>query len=289
MLMMEKNWQGKTLQQLKDLLLASDAVQAVFVVGSLANESIQPDLWSDIDVFIVVSDPAISQFYPGTDWLKPINSVFATSHTPDPPRYTLRVCFTDMRRVDFIFLLTSAFDDPNSLNLHLLQAGHRVLFSRAPQFERELSKKVSVVPSEHDPDAKFLAMSNDFWFKGMLAVYKVVRNDLLIALHLILDLMRDCLVLRMMLRDREKGTCHHRIGGVGNELVAQMNSQPQDYSAGGILTMIEYYSQIFDNLAKEWSPAYQAKRDPMLDWIRKAREYLSLEDDLTRKDTVIRS
>ena len=82
------------------------------MVGSLANDIIQPDYWSDIDLVIVISDPAINQFYPDTDWLMPINSVFATSQKQDPPRYTLRVCFTDMRRVDFIFLLASAFDDP---------------------------------------------------------------------------------------------------------------------------------------------------------------------------------
>ena len=62
-----------------------------------------------------------------------------------------------------------------------------------------------------------------------------------------------------MLRDRTEGTHHHRIGGEGNELVAQMNTLPHDYSAGGILAIIEYYSQIFDNLAKEWSPNYKAK------------------------------
>ncbi len=284
-----KTWQDDTLQQLKDLLQPFDAVQAVFVVGSLANDSIQPDFWSDIDLLIAVSDPAISQFYPGTDWLKPINSVFATSHSQAPPRHTLRVCFTDMRRVDFIFSLASAFDDPNSMNLQCFQAGHRVLFSKAPHFERELSKKAGILPSENNPDAEFLALGNDFRFKGMLAVYKVVRDDLLIALHLALDLMRDCLVLRMMLRDREKDTSHHRIGGTGNELVTQMNSHPQDYSAGGILAMIDYYSQIFDNLAKKWSPSYQLKRDPLLVWSNLAKEYLSPQEDFARKDTVIRS
>ena len=115
----------------------------------------------------------------------------------------------------------------------------------------------------------------------MLAAYKVVRNDLLIALHLTLDLMRICLVLRMMLRDRTEGTHHHRIGGVGNELVAQMNTLPHDFSAGGILAIIEYYSQIFDKLAKVWSPNYKAQSGPLLAWVKRVRDYISYKDNLT--------
>ena len=118
-------------------------------------------------------------------------------------------------------------------------------------------------------------MSNDFWFKGTLAVYKVVRNDLLIALHLALDLIRDCLVLRMMLRDRAEGTRHHRVGGTGNEMVAQLSKHSQDYSPGGILTMIEETSRTYDELAAEWSPTYQAKRAPLITWIQQARADLS--------------
>ena len=127
------------------------------------------------------------------------------------------------------------------------------------------------MPAGQDPDEGFLAMANDFWFKGTLAVYKVVRNDLLIALHLALDLMRDCLVLKMMLRDRSAGKSHHRVGGPGNELVAQMNALTPGYSPAGILTMIQNASQIFEDLATEWQPGYEAKRAPLLKWIEQAQ------------------
>lgn len=286
---MGKTWQDTTLLRLKTLMQSFDAVQAMFVVGSLANDAIQPDYWSDIDLVIVVSDPAIAQFYPDTDWLMPINSIFATSHSHNPPRYTLRVCFTDMRRIDFIFLPASVFVDPNSYILLKIPEERQLLFSKIPQIETRFLEKSGVLPAEQDPDTKFSTMSNDFWFKGMLAVYKVVRNDLLIALHLTLGMMQDCLVLRMMLRDRTDGTRYHRIGGDGNELVDQMNAQPHVYSAGGILAIIEYYSQIYDNLGKEWSTSYETKRDPLLDWIKQVREQLSDQENLARKEFDIRS
>jgi hypothetical protein len=135
---------------------------------------------------------------------------------------------------------------------------------------------------EDHANSQFLVMSNAFWFKGMLAVYKVVRNDFLIALHLALDLIRDCLVLRMMLRDRDEGTNHHRFGGVGNEFVAQMNLNSLDISAIGILEMIENSSQMFDDLAEEWSSDYLANRSPLLGWIKQARENLQIGDTQIR-------
>jgi hypothetical protein len=66
------------------------------------------------------------------------------------------------------------------------------------------------------PSDQFEQMTNDFRFKGMLAVAKVARSDLLVALHLSLDLIRDCCVLAMQLRDWETGTDHHRTGDAAN-------------------------------------------------------------------------
>lgn len=271
-------WQDKTLAQMKDFLQSFDSVQAAFVVGSLANDLVQPDYWSDIDLIVVVSDQEISQFFPNTGWLEPIRSVFATSHSEDPPRFTLRVCFRDMRRVDFIFILASEFNNPKARNLHHFQKDYRVLFAKSPEVDQTLPQKFGVKSENQDPETQFLVMSNAFWFKGMLTVYKVVRNDLLIALHLALDLMRDCLVLKMMIRDRAKGTRHHRIGGVENMFVTQLMAQPSDYTAQGILVMVERYSQIYENLAVEWSPDYQVKREHLLDWTRQARGNLEQSD-----------
>ena len=115
-------------------------------------------------------------------------------------------------------------------------------------------------------------MSHRFWFKSMVAGYKVVRHDLLIALHLALDLVRDCCVLGMLLRDRAEHTDHHREGGVGNQIVDLLKTTQQPYTASGILDMIEQSSILFDQLASEWSEAYQAHRYPLLNWLHHIRE-----------------
>jgi hypothetical protein len=45
-----------------------------------------------------------------------------------------------------------------------------------------------------------------------LAAAKLGRGELLISLHLTLELMRACLVQAMLLRDRDVGTTIHRFG-----------------------------------------------------------------------------
>jgi hypothetical protein len=115
---------------------------------------------------------------------------------------------------------------------------------------------------------------NSFWFKGMLAVTKVVRNDLLIALHLALEMVQDCCVLGMLLRDRLEGTAHHRHGGVGNETVSQLAPTRQPYTASGILDSLEQSSLAFDRLAAQWSDDYQEQRHPLLAGINTARQAL---------------
>jgi hypothetical protein len=94
-------------------------------------------------------------------------------------------------------------------------------------------------------------MVDQFWFKAMLAGYKVVRDDRLIALHLALDLVRDCCVAGMMLRDRSERTNIHREGGLGNHVVANLESTRSSYTAGGILDIIEQSAIQFDQLASE--------------------------------------
>lgn len=81
------------------------------------------------------------------------------------------------------------------------------------------------LPPEYQdvPREELERIVDEFWFKAAGAVAKVVRNDLLIGLHLAVDLARDSLVLQMTRRDREKKTTIHRIGGWGNEWQNKVN------------------------------------------------------------------
>lgn len=54
--------------------------------------------------------------------------------------------------------------------------------------------------------------STTIWFKYFIAIKKFARNDHLIGLHLLLDLIKDYLVVEMIERDIRHGTNIHRFG-----------------------------------------------------------------------------
>jgi hypothetical protein len=154
-------------------------------------------------------------------------------------------------------------------------SGTRILFSRSKVID-EIARQ-GQFPQKFSPatEDRFLELVRDFRFKSMQAVYKVVRGDLLIALHLTQDLIRDCCVLGMMLRDRGTGTTIHKHGGAGNQLVAQLEITRNPFTPVGILDSIEKSNEIFEKLAVEWSSEYQENRQLLLTWIEGAKVELS--------------
>jgi hypothetical protein len=104
-------------------------------------------------------------------------------------------------------------------------------------------------------------MTNEFSFVVVLAITKVVRNDLLIASHLLLGLERDVLVLAMMARDQALGTTVHRVGGPFNEAVNLVAGGGLE--AASILTRIERAVTGFDNLARQLDPQWTQDWEPL--------------------------
>jgi hypothetical protein len=102
----------------------------------------------------------------------------------------------------------------------------------------------------------------------------VARGDLLIALHLALEMVQDCCVLGMLLRDRAEGTAHHRHGGIGNDRVRELEATRFPYTAAGILDMIEQAAVVHDDLASRWAGRLVQQRAPLLAWIDRARQAL---------------
>lgn len=265
-------WQEPVIRELTLMLEADSSVLALILTGSCAQPQSHLDPWSDVDVFLVIADEAIARYYPGTDWLAPLGELFATDRSAHAYWSTLRVCFTDLRRIDFGITTESAFQHIGTWDRNPLAAGFRLLFSHSTVVTAELEQKpTSPAPSEFTPE-QFQVLTNQFWFKGTLAVTKLMRNDLLIGLHLALDMVRDCLVLAMVLRDRAAGTNHHRWGGAYNEAIERLDFAHHAYTALGILDLIEQSGIIFDQLAGEWSESLRAQRQPLIEWIAYARQ-----------------
>lgn len=269
-------WHAQAIEELQKILTSKDDVLALALFGSTLQSSRQFDLWSDLDCLLVVKDEAYSQFYPVTRWLSPFGALHALQQSESAFYGTTRVCFMDFRRLDIVITTTSKLDRLADWQHVPFWQGIRLLFSRSPQITRLLSESRPSPKPAFPSQFEFDQMVNHFWFKAMLASYKVIRHDRLIALHLALDLVRDCCVIGMMLRDRAEGTNIHREGGIGNNTVAQLERTCSAYTVMGILEIIEQSSIQFDQMATQWSDDYQERRYPLIEWLEHIRDTINV-------------
>jgi len=264
-------WQAELLDQLVSYFEPNQDVLGLLLFGSYSQGEDNYDHWSDIDLLVVVKNEKLESFFPTIEWIKSFGGLYTYDQSSDEFKCTTRACFEDFRRVDFIITTEEKLAKLDEWLSVPFVAGARILFSRSQVIAGvsqpgNLQRKMPPVTED-----QFLEMVRMFRFKSMMAVYKVVRNDLLIALHLSLDLIRDCSVLGMMLRDRKTGTNIHKEGGEGNLLAAQLQSTQKPLSALGILDSIKESNQAFETLACEWSSDYQENRQMLFDWIEKAK------------------
>ncbi len=266
------SWQEETLLRLSDILQSDPDVLGLVLTGSLAQEAAVPDDWSDLDVLVVVRDAAITRYYPSIAWLGRLGDLWAWEQ-PQGGHVTL-ARFSDFRRVDLVFHLESELEQVGEWGARPLWAGHRQIFSRSDALDTALARPFERSSYEPVPSDQFETMAARFRFACGVAVYKVVRGDLLIAAHLALELVQDCLVLGMMLRDRDLGRTHHREGGAYGHLLEQAPSLPRPYDALSILETVEQAATLFDALGSRWSDSYSTQREPLLIQIQKARDSL---------------
>jgi hypothetical protein len=200
--------------------------------------------------------------------------LYTYAQSSDDFKYTTRACFENFNRVDFVLTTESKLADIDKWSSIPFSSGVKILFSRSEIMDKVASQMYRQQKTFPPTAEQFLYLVRDFRFKSMLAVYKVVRNDLLIALHLTLDLIRDCSVLGMMLRDRATGTNIHKDGGLGNQVVATLEITQRPFTAIGILDSITASNEVFERLAHEWSDTYTDERQHLLNWIEKAKTEL---------------
>ena len=249
------------LERCREALSGVPEVAALVVAGSGADDALV-DGWSDLDLIVVVADAAMERFTRGLQWLAPIGEVYAWDASSAPDRQTVRVCFADLRRVDFLVVPESRFAAFASAP-GPLQGGARVVLDRT---DGALAQALRWVPAEGAGDAAdtgeeaFRRMEREFRWNGVLSAVKVGRGDLLIGAHLALEMAQSCLVLGMLLRDRALGTRHHRHG----DRVALPLRLPPVLTSEGVIDLIVTAVQNWETLAAQWEPGYVFPKAPLL-------------------------
>jgi len=258
-----RTWQAQALEQLSQLFAQDTNARAFALTGSLADTSIQIDAWSDIDVKVVLTAAAVDRYYASVAWLRPFGQLIGTERHTDRFAKTLRVCLVNFQRFDLVFVPESTLQNPSAWDAGLFRQPCTVLWSKLPDLETQIAAHTSPAAYHDISEADLTRMADAFWFKAASAIGKVTRNDLLIGMHLALDLARDCLVLQMIRRDREKGTNIHRTGNWGNILVTRFSYGKHEHSAEAILDLILQSCEIFDELALTLLSSY-TPRSPLL-------------------------
>lgn len=256
------------LQRLEALLAQHDDVQALVLFGSQAANV--HDEWSDVDVLAVMQTLNWATAERVGHALSQVRRVFSKHlHDHEDGHFTLRWCYTTFERVDLVLW-----------DIEVLDGGpipitppYRVLFNDTVLEEEALLEPVAPpIPDVELYQDLLKSHTQTLRDNAITALVKVVRGDLLIALHLALDNLRIVLVLHMQLRDIQTGTTVHRTGGRSTELVLNMPAFPN--SAEGIIDRLHYAAKHFDRLAREIDPTYKGDNGPLLDAIRVARQQI---------------
>ena len=266
-----KNWHENMLGKLVSYFEPNKDILGLLLFGSCTKPEFHPDYWSDMDILVVVKDKRLDRFFPTIEWMNHFGRLYTYSQSSDDFKCTTRTCFENFNRIDFVITTEGDLAEVSKWSNIPFYSGVKVIFSRSKVVTGFATQKYDQQELLPITEEQFLEMVRNFRFKSMLAVYKVVRNDLLIALHLAQDLIRDCCVLGMMLRDRATGTNVHKHGGIGNQIVAQLQVTHKPFDSFGILDSIKESNKIFEKLAYEWSSSYQENCQPLLDWIEQAK------------------
>lgn len=270
-----RSWQREAIEKLSRVLQQDESVRGLVLVGSFTREDIIPDIWSDLDIVVIVQDSALPRFFPATGWAACLGETYCFSQNVNGGIHVTRAYYADGRRVDYVIIAESSLERIDEWPTNPLRYANTCLFSRSEALDRVLARTFPPPVLEPITPEQFERMAEEFWFKGMLAVSKVGRNEMLVALHLNLDMVRDCLLLGMMIRDRETGTDHHRDGTQGNHLVTELASASQPYTPEAILESIEQSAIAFDRLAAQWDSVWQVRRCPLLEHLAVARRVLN--------------
>lgn len=269
-----KLWHADLLDKVISHFEPNEDVVGLLLFGSYSKSDSQYDYWSDIDILLVVKNNQLEKIFPTVAWTDSFGKLYTYSQSSDEFKCTTRLCFENFNRIDFVITTEEKLTRLDHWSSIPFAEEATLVFSRSKvvdEVARQSLQRREFLPAKED---QFLGLVRDFKFKSMLAVYKVVRNDLLIALHLTQDLIRDCCVLGMLLRDRAMGTNIHKHGGMGNQLVAQLETAQKPFTSIGILDSIQASNEVFEKLAGEWSSTYQKNRHLLLEWIEKAKTKL---------------
>lgn len=231
---LDSGWQLALLTEIRAAAAGDSRVVAVQAYGSVASG--EADEWSDLDVAVRVAAGAAGAIA-NPRWLAKFGRVWASDASANSSRSIMRVVYADGRRLD----------------LTVADAGRTGM----------------VLPPTLD---RLTARTTRVRFSAASALIKAVRGDLLIATHLTLGLLRDCLELALLLRDQAQPASRDR----GAALVGQAPARAAallaaDGGPGAVLDALEGVGALYDELAVAMDPTHEVDWSGLAALLARAR------------------
>ncbi len=219
-------WQRALAEQASRTALDEPGVESVEVTGSLADPDAELDAWSDVDLRVVLAG---GSEFDGSRFVARFGTPWALTTQTTTGELVHRVVYDDGRRLDLVVVT---------------RGGVPLGGVRVPR---------SVAGAVADGSLVEVRQA------AALAVAKLARDDLLIGMHLALELVQHCLEQAMVLHDRELGTTSHRTGGPFNEVVARLDGlRRHPWTPAGGMALVREAADVHDELAVRLDPSHVA-------------------------------
>ncbi len=239
-------------------------IESIRLYGSQVNPQVV-DMWSDYDLWIVLHSSARIDQLRFIQTVNDIGIVVGSElHRKDHSvLYRTAIAFeSSMRLLD----ATVSHEEPPSANLSVWPIG--MLEHLEP---RSTPNMLSVTNPAPRADETRISLT---WFKYMGAINKFCRHDNLIGMHLLLDLIREFLVLEMVERDNRKKTNIHRYGS--HELLPEPIRLSNIYESDPkrLLDYIAKLAYAYDQKIVSMVEGYTSRVHWILEYIERSQEHL---------------
>jgi hypothetical protein len=165
------------------------------------------------------------------------------------------------------------------IDVSICSYNHWVEVESSSNISTVLYGDIELEGQEHDEPANLSFNSyaeriNEVWFKYFGAIKKFARKDHLIGLHLVLDLIREYLVVEMIERDIQHQTTIHR-HGYGENLPKQITLSQLDET--DIYSVLEYLKRLafeYDRKLLMHVKGYESRYLSITKYIEESKSHL---------------
>jgi hypothetical protein len=250
---------------IKVLSARVEGIQAMILRGSQQNHQVV-DMWSDYDILMVLN-PSTS--IDESEFLNAVNDIGF-------------VVGSESYGGENSILCRVAVEFEGSLQLlDISGCSYQEWATTAPPESQEIVLgNIELSPVRRMPrvtDEVFKADDrniNPTWFKYLMTIKKFCRDDNLIGMHLLLDLVREYLVLRMVTRDNLHKTSIHRFGDNEHLPDSIKLSQIDDSDKEKILDYIARLAYEYDEQLVSMVEGYTSRYSLIQDYINHSKACL---------------